>query len=168
MAEESVDIDAVKAALTAAQNGDQSALVSLRQSFEVESRLWKTLDKLTARSENTMIELLVGNNKLLAEKMRLGLAALKRELSGPNPTLLEELLVERIVVCWLDVHYADFVSTTCLKVNGTDKQVAFCQKYQNHAQRRYLAAVKSLALVRRLLTPQVQVNIGARQVNVAQ
>jgi hypothetical protein len=36
------------------------------------------------------------------------------------------------------------------------------------AQRRYLAAFRSLAQVRRLLTPMVQVNIAERQVNLAQ
>ena len=35
------------------------------------------------------------------------------------------------------------------------------------AQRRYLAAIKALATVRRLLTPAVQVNTADQQVNIS-
>ena len=42
------------------------------------------------------------------------------------------------------------------------------QRSINRAQRRYLAAIKSLVQVRRLLGPMVQVNIAEKQVNIAQ
>jgi hypothetical protein len=42
------------------------------------------------------------------------------------------------------------------------------QRRQDRAARRYLAAIKALAQVRRLLVPVVQVNIAERQVKLAQ
>jgi len=37
----------------------------------------------------------------------------------------------------------------------------------DHAHRRYLSALKTLALVRKLAVPVLQVNIARKQVNVA-
>ena len=41
------------------------------------------------------------------------------------------------------------------------------QRRQDRAARQYLKALRSLAEVRRLLVPTVQVNIAKRQVNIA-
>lgn len=40
------------------------------------------------------------------------------------------------------------------------------QRRQDHVQRRFLKAVKTLAEVRRLLGPNIQVNIAEKQINV--
>ena len=50
----------------------------------------------------------------------------------------------------------------------TVKQSEFFQRRQDRAHRRYLSAIRTLAQVRRLLLPPVQVNIGAQQVNAMQ
>jgi hypothetical protein len=44
---------------------------------------------------------------------------------------------------------------------------AFHQQRVERAQRRYLAAIKVLAQVRKLRMPAVQVNIGGKQNNLA-
>jgi hypothetical protein len=41
------------------------------------------------------------------------------------------------------------------------------QKRIDHASRRYLAAIKAQAVVRRLQVPTMQVNIGEKQVNLS-
>ena len=46
------------------------------------------------------------------------------------------------------------------------QQAAFHQARISKAQARYLAAIRTLAQVRRLGVPVVQVNIGGQQVNV--
>ena len=47
-------------------------------------------------------------------------------------------------------------------------QAEFHQKRITKAHNRYLSAIRTLAQVRRLGVPAVQVNIGEQQVNVAQ
>ena len=42
----------------------------------------------------------------------------------------------------------------------------YWQKQQERAHRRYLSAIRTLAQVRRLLVPAMQVNIAERQLNV--
>ena len=51
--------------------------------------------------------------------------------------------------------------------SGSFKQGEYWQEAQDRAQRRYLAAMRTLAQVRRLLTPAVQVKIAEKQINVA-
>ncbi len=95
------------------------------------------------------------------------LAILRRELAGPNPTPLEVLLVERIALCWYHVHLCE----TAVGLNaGTMSlaQAAYQDKRLNSAHKRYLGAIKALAQVRKLQLPSVQVNIGEKQVNIAQ
>jgi hypothetical protein len=68
-------------------------------------------------------------------------------------------------VCWLQVQYADtLVAQSQGKISL--KQGDYQQRRQDRAARRYLAAIKALAQVRRLLGPVVQVNIAERQVNL--
>lgn len=87
------------------------------------------------------------------------------ELAGPSPTPLERLLVERIVASWLQTYHYDIL---CAQAgNITIDQGDYMQRRQDRAHKRYLSAIKSLAVVRRLLRPSVQVNIAQQQVNVA-
>jgi hypothetical protein len=88
-------------------------------------------------------------------------------LLGPQPSPLERLLVERIVACQLQVQFADQQGAAFERAGGRLAQGESWQKQQERAQRRYLAAMRSPAQVRRLLIPAVQVNIGEHQVNVA-
>jgi hypothetical protein len=44
------------------------------------------------------------------------------------------------------------------------RQAEFCQQRLSKAQARYLSAIRTLAQVRRLGVPAVQVNIGQQQV----
>jgi hypothetical protein len=46
-------------------------------------------------------------------------------------------------------------------------EVEFYHRRQDRAARQYLKAMRSLAEVRRLLVPSLQVNIADRQVNIA-
>ena len=72
-------------------------------------------------------------------------AAASGELAGPAPTPLERLLVNQIIICWLLVYDA-----ACRYANrGRDTivlhEATFLQSSQDRAQKRYLAAIKTLA-----------------------
>ena len=95
------------------------------------------------------------------------LDALRRELAGPIPTPLERLLVDRVVVGWLAAAVAEGAYHQALERGVGHADDEFHQRRVERAQRRYLAAAKALAQVRRLQLPAVQVNIGDKQVNVA-
>src|SRR5262249_48392568 len=94
------------------------------------------------------------------------LEQLRAELAGANPTPIERLLVERIVACWLQVQDADIRYAQSQR-DCTLKQAEYYQRRMSHAHKRYLSALKTLALVRKLALPVLQVNIAKKQVNVA-
>ena len=92
--------------------------------------------------------------------------ALTRDLAGPNPTPLETLLVDRIVLSWLHLHYAETIYVQNMHELSIT-QSTFHQHRITAAHTRYLAAIRTLAQVRRLQVPAVQVNIAREQLNVA-
>jgi hypothetical protein len=96
------------------------------------------------------------------------MAVLKSQIAGPTPTPLEQLLADRIVVCWLQVQQAELRAANRLSKNGWVLSNAV-ENRLDKVNRRFLAAVKNLAQIRKLLRPgaSVQVNIAQQQVNMA-
>ena len=89
-----------------------------------------------------------------------------RELAGHAPTPVEALLVDRIVICWMHLHYAETIYVQNMQ-DYSLPQAAFHQHRITAAHNRYLSAIRTLAHVRRLQAPHVQVNIAEQQLNVA-
>ena len=92
------------------------------------------------------------------------LARLRAELEGPAPNSIERLLAERAAFCWLVVWQYESVLVHATEM--TNKQSEFHQRRIDAAHRRFLSAVRTLAQVRKLAIPSIQVNIGQNQVNV--
>ncbi len=124
-----------------------------------------------------IIDQIAGGNKLMRQILVNEADALRKTLAGPgmpacpNPSPLEQLLIERIVACGLQVtHYERLIEHNSGKGIGLD-QAAWMHKKADMANRRYLSAIKTLAQVRRLQVPlSVQVNVaaaGGQQVNVS-
>jgi hypothetical protein len=90
---------------------------------------------------------------------------LRSELNGPNPSPLESLLVERIITCWLHLHYLEMLQTGEQDALATRE---YLERSIDRAHKRYLSAIKALATVRRLAVPVLvgQVNIASQQKNI--
>ncbi len=67
--------------------------------------------------------------------------------------------------CWVQANYAD--ATEATHGDRTIAQAELALKRQTMAHKRLLSALKTLAEVRRLMVPTLQVNIAEQQVNVA-
>src|SRR5437899_2186525 len=80
------------------------------------------------------------------------------ELAGPNPTPLERLLAERATNCWLQVYRYELAFEQARDL--TIRQAEFHQRKIDGAHRRYLSALKTLATVRKLGLPAVQINVA--------
>jgi hypothetical protein len=93
---------------------------------------------------------------------------MKRDLIGDDPTVLESLLAERIVICHIALERAESEYIQRIQQDGTFKRGLFYEHLMDRANRRYFHAVKALAQVRRLQLPALaQLNVAANQVNVA-
>src|SRR5262249_52829859 len=143
--------------------GDRAVLPALRALLETDPRLWQDVRSVVTEVEQAWMQLLTGENLVTREIYLRQLQALKATLAGPTPTPLEQLLVERIALCWLQVQQADG-----LAAQHVSQRTAWVEQRQDRAQARLLAAIKALAPVRKLLRPGalVQVNIAEQQVNM--
>jgi hypothetical protein len=147
-----------------AQDGDASTLPVLKKLLDEPGMPELCGGYLARRAQARLIRLFAGKNLLLAEAIPRKLESLRLELAGPNPAPLERLLVERIVSCWLHLHHLESVYGC-----GGDMTLSMATHYQRAIQRgqkNYLAAIKALAMIRKLALPALQVNIARRQVNV--
>ena len=124
---------------------------------------WETVGDLARTARESLLQTISGDNLVVQEAQTRKCAALTKELAGPRPCPLERLLVERIVLCWLHLNYAEALYAQNMH-NLSLRQAEYCQQRLSKAQARYLAAIRTLAQVRRLGVPAVQVNIGGQQV----
>ena len=152
--------------LAQAEQGDASVLPALRNYLDQTPGLWQTVGNLAYQAQAALIERASGTNLLLQEALGRQLEAMRQELSGPAPTPLERLLVDRIVLCWLRLSIAEVLEAQA-PPDRSPRQAEWAQSQIDRAQKRLVEASKALAQVRRLLSPAVQVNIGKQQVNVA-
>src|SRR6516164_1103310 len=90
-----------------AEKGDASVLGELRVALDANPWVWERYGDLAQQSQAAWLRLVAGRNLLLLESARRKAEQLRAELAGPAPSPLERLLVERVVACWLQVHYAD-------------------------------------------------------------
>lgn len=118
-----------------------------------------------------------GNNPVVKEIYMNQARTLWREMTGTfantaeadRVPVLERILIERIIACRFALGNAE---TKRAEAN-TYKAAEFAERNIDRAQRRLLAAVKTLAEVKRLGVPQVnvamagavQLNVGEKQVN---
>jgi hypothetical protein len=90
---------------------------------------------------------------------------IRAELAGPDPTPIERLLAERAAVCWFAVNVYETIYSQSKDL--TIRQAEHHLRKIGSAHKRFLSAVATLARVRKMALPALQVNIGANQVNVA-
>jgi hypothetical protein len=159
------DPDELMALTDRAQKGDKTALPALRELLKVPAVVDMLGGNLAKQAQLTLINKFGGQNLLFRESLTRKLDLLRDELVGPNPTPLERLLVERLVACWLHLHHLEAIYSG--KEGMSLDLGSYYQRSITSAQKRYLAAIKTLALVRKLAVPVLQVNIGRKQVNMA-
>ncbi len=150
-----------------ADQGDKQALDTLRPMLNYDGSVWEEVGDLAAAAQEALIEVASGQQRLFVqETIRRKCATLAQELAGSTPTPLEKLLVERIVLSWLHLHYVESIYAQNLATIPL-RHEPFYQHRISKAQARYLSAIRTLAQVRRLQAPAVQVNIAEQQLNVA-
>jgi len=133
-----------------AQQGDETVLPELKQVLDAHPELWQRCD-LAWHAQEKWLQLICGKDLLLRESLQRKLEQMKGELAGTAPSVLERLLVQRVLATWLQAEHADALYARA-KGNSPGQHQAL-QRRQIGAQDRHLAAIKALATIRRLLSP---------------
>ncbi len=153
-----------------AEQGDAQAGKMLIEAYDKVPRLWKQLTGLQDNAERSWIDAMAPERpgqEFTRAAIQRELDSRRREIGGKAPSPLERLLVDRVVLCWLQASYADAQHAQRLADGMTFREGEYFQKRCERAQRQLLKAVQTLATVRRLLTPTVQLNVAENQINVA-
>lgn len=161
-----LDPEAVAALLQRAADGDATCVPELRELFRDPSsaRLVERYGSPPQWLRNALVTAWANERLDVREAAFLKLAEVRRELEGPNPTPPERLLAERAALCWWIVHSYEF--TNLAPKERTLAQAEYHQRKIDRAHNRFLSALKTLATVRKLALPALQVNIAASQTNI--
>src|SRR5688572_306235 len=90
-------------------------------------------------------------------------------LAGPDPSPAERMLADTAALAWfaLRLHEAQYAGGANSESGLTINQSEHSQRRIDRAHRRLMATLKTLAAVRRLAVPALQINLARQQVNVA-
>lgn len=139
----------VNTLLPAANAGDQNAITELRQVLDQHPELWNSIGDLGKQAELALVEAAVGNSTFAKTAVLRKLDNLRAELLADSTSPIERLLADRVAVTWLALAIAEGVYYRSLADGLDQHEDEWQQKRVERAQRRHVAAVKSLAQVRR-------------------
>jgi hypothetical protein len=154
----------LKELLLRAEKGDESVLPDLRQALDRYPDLVHRAADLVQAARDAVLKWAAGSRLATRELFAREAAALRERLAATASSELEKLLVDRVVLSWLEVYTADirFVDRTEVGAEGTPSAQAV-RDILDRAHRRYLTAIRCLATVQRLVRPSpAPVEIASR------
>jgi hypothetical protein len=93
-------------------------------------------------------------------------AYIRAEMGYHEAPIMEKMLIENVITAWLRVQWLEFLITARMSGEFRIPAMEFWQKSLATAQRSYLAACETLAKIRKMKLPNIQLNIGDKQINV--
>jgi hypothetical protein len=162
-------LERLRALSKEAEDGDRrsQARAELRRAVARSSpEVIAEASSVARRAEWMLVKTISAGDMLMQEALVARMEHMRAEIAGENPTPLERLLVERVVAGWLLVEVLEALIAGQYQVNRKESRVGPDYIIQQSrilesATRRYLAAVRELARVRKL-----QANIPAFRQNV--
>ena len=105
------------------------------------------------------------SNEILIETTRRSLSNMRKEFGYDTTTTLERLLIENILNCWLQYHLVESHYSTFMSGSVSLKQGQYMERRLTASQRRYLRSIETLAKVRKMKLPAIQINVAGQQIN---
>jgi hypothetical protein len=139
-AELAADKKKLRELIDRAQDGEKGALPMLRRVLDEAPWLARDVD-LARNVERSIIQNMSVDNVFTQEAIPRNLEAMRKEIAGENPSPLERLLAERIVLCWLELQYFETLYTQNIG-DITLAQGDYHQRRIDKAHRRYLSSIK--------------------------
>ena len=152
--------------------GDKEARKELRRLVRASSpEVIGRASDIGRRAGRVLAYTAAGGDPLTEEALYAKLDAMRMEIAGENPTPLEVLLTERVVSLWMFTALLEVLMSAQYQKrlsNGAERSSRSSPSYiiqqsriLDSATRRYLAAIRELARVRKLQanTPAVQQNV---------
>lgn len=144
---------------------DQHDVDALAAFLHDNPKYWIWAGDLAEQANLSLIESMDAPQSM-KQSLKTGLSKMTAEMVRPDDGQLERLMIRQIVGCWLRLSYTEYHYNHHLVAgDGTLAQGDYWERRLTASQRRYTQAIESLARVRRMGLPAVQVNIAEQQVN---
>lgn len=139
--------------VNAANDGDENALAIVRQQISGPRGQYivDNCGNLARQAEESLIRAMVGDQKAFCLAIKEKVYQMRVSLGGPSPSPLESILVDRVIVTWLQVQHADLIAIQT--VDCSISKGNYLQKRQGNAHRMHMSAIKTLATVRKMQLP---------------
>jgi hypothetical protein len=146
----------LKRLLERANAGDEAALPELKRAFDRHPELSAWLGDLVRLAHDSVLRWAAGNCLGSREAIARQAEELRQRLLDEARSELEKLLIDRLVISWLEVYAAEVHLAERL-AQGTAAGVVTqaVQKVLDRAHQRFLGAVRCLATVQKLARPAV-------------
>ena len=132
-----------------ANRGDRDAADRLRQILRDHPEITRELGNVSKHSEQSLIGLIAGDNFVLSESVRLEVEELRTSLlDEATDATLEKLLIDQVVISWLD---AEYTRLAAVQPQQFKQDAKFWEQRHERANDRYLSAMKELATLREIL-----------------
>lgn len=132
-----------------AKEGDPDILPDLHRVLDSHPEVWRSVADLAGHAIDAQVNLAAGQDQMLRQSLDRQLDAMKENLGYGTAGLLERLLIDRVLVTWVQAWYADAMRTDATNVDL--KQAQFLDVRSSRAHRSHMSAIKSLATVRKTL-----------------
>jgi hypothetical protein len=153
--------------LRKAKKGDKKSVPEIRKILKgIPQLAWRTMNFARFAEWHVINSLFKDENLASREVLERQLAAMREEIAGANPSPLERLLAERIVLTWLQIQLFEGIYASSIFNSMTIPQGNYHQKRLDQTYRRHLSTIRTLAQIRKL-GPAVQINLAEKQINTA-
>jgi len=141
---------------------------ALRKMLTETPKLWRAMGDLAKLS----MQVALAGSWLKPDRrisIETGIDDLKKDFGYKDAPAVEKLLIDQIIVCWVFLQKSQMQYGVEKQPGTALPEADYWERRVTAAHMRFLRACETLARVRKLSGPGVvQVNIGAKQVNVAQ
>jgi hypothetical protein len=145
------DLAEIRVVIAKAKAGDVGVLPQLREILDRWPALAQHYGALARQAEAAWVSLAAGSNLYLRETMKRAADAQRAELTRPGALPIENLLVERVVACALQMNYFSEKEASALAAGGCYRQLHYQSKRIGQAQRMYHAAIGALLTYQKLI-----------------
>lgn len=141
----------------AAVSGDRTVLPQVRALLDSVPQWSDELGNLLQQSENSLLDMTVGQHMLKREAITRDLDTHEQRLRE-EPSYVEALLIQQIRL--------DLLMLSTTQQRAVERRDVHSDKLLNSAHKRFLAAIKTLDQLRKLV-PKVNLNIATNQINMS-
>ena len=127
-----------------ANAGEPGAVDALRQFLREHPKVWQQVGDLTTQAVEARIQRITRGDSLLAESIRLQGEEFRKRLASPNPSVIERLAIDGVVLAWVEVHQAELAAQA--EQNLPYQNLS--RPLENAARRRFAAAMRLLVFVK--------------------